>query len=163
MSGEKSALFGTIQLIRGDSVYQTVELSVNGRVSTCSLSIDEGLSAESQRLDTVLLLIDNLAALDLKARAEIEQALVEGNAIVSDFISDHHQEMPRASLRELGLIGLPRSAFLSRLSLCGVNVRSNADTFHLVVDYSVGRAYSDQLLCVYIDEQGMPYRISHES
>lgn len=159
----ESKFFGSVPIARGDDdTYVTRGVTLSGRTLERSLFLEAGLGAE--RLDGVCALLDDLETLDLRARTALREELeTTPDGTVAEYLTFHLEEIP-AIVATL-LQGQPATALalFDRIELCGVGVHMRSEGFALVLDYSPGRAHTDQLLAVSVDASGTPTSISHES
>lgn len=152
-------LFGDVA-VAPDGAYVTREVSLGARSITRSLFV--GMELDQARLDRAASLVDALETLDARAREVIETNADE----VPGYIAFHLEELDDGVLRELfdaDRSTIDRPAFLARLDLVGVSVHARSDAFSLVLDYSVGKTHTDQILAVSFDTAGRAVTVSHDS
>jgi len=140
----RSRMFGEVA-VGSDGAYVTRDMPVGARSLTRSLFVGLELDADQALLDRAASLVDTVAALDSRARAAIEADADE----VPDYVSFHLEELDEGVLREIfgaARSAIDRATFLARLDLVGVGVHAREpDGFSLVLDYSIGRAHTDQV------------------
>lgn len=160
MTTFRSRTFGDVG-VATDGAYVTREVALGSRSITRSLFI--GMELEQGVLDRAARLVDRLETLDARAR----QAIHADTSDVPAYVVFHLEELEDSVLREV--FGAERraihhAAFLARLDLVGVGVHARApESFALVLDYSVGRAHTDQLIAVSFDTEGRAIGLSQES
>jgi hypothetical protein len=156
----RSRIFGEVA-VATDGAYVTREVAIGSHAITRSLFV--GMELEQAVLDRAASLVDTLETLDARAREAIDANADE----VPAYVTFHLEELEDGVLRELfdaerSRIG--REAFLARLDLVGVSVHARApNAFSVVLDYSVGTRFTDQLLAVRFDTDGRATAVSHES
>ena len=156
----RSTIFGEVD-VAADGAYVTREVAAGERTLTRSLFL--GMELGQGILDRAAALVDTLRALDVRARE-----IIETNADnVPGYVSFHLEELDAGVLRELfgaERASIGREAFLARLDLVGVSVHAAPpEGFSLVLDYSVGRSVTDQILAVRFDMEGRALAVNHES
>jgi hypothetical protein len=160
MTTFRSRTFGDVA-VAADGAYVTRPVSLGSRSITRSLFI--GMELDQRLLDRAARLVDTLETLDARARRAIEADTSDAPA----YVVFHLEELEVSILREIfgaERSAISREAFLARLDLVGVGVHSVApDAFSVVLDYSVGRTHTDQLLAVRFDAEGRAMGVSHES
>ena len=85
---------------------------------------------------------------------------------MGSYLAFHREELDPETLRtalRADPAGLDDAAMLAQLDLVGVARHADDDTFSLVLDYSLGRAVTDQLLAVKHGPDGSVTDTSHES
>jgi len=150
----ETKVFGCVDVL-GDAYVQR-ETTIGSR--TLSRSLYVGDLVDQPALDRAAALVDTADTLDARAREAIRaQHDGEPNVtdLVHDFIAFHLEEL------DLDLSALD---FLARLDLVGISIHPREpDGFSIVLDYSLGRSVSDQLLAVRFDARGTAVAVSHES
>ncbi len=156
----RSRLFGEVT-VAADGAYVTREVALGSRSLVRSLFL--GMELDQGALDRAASFVDTLPTLDVRARVAID-ANVD---CVPSYITFHLEELTDAELQELfgaHRSTIDRATFLARLDLVGVSVHARPpNAFSLVLDYSVGRAHTDQLLAVGFDTSGRAVGVTHES
>ncbi len=153
MTVMRTKVFGEVSLAE-DGAYVPREPDEHARTS---LYVAAGLSPA--RLDQAALLVDDIATLDISARAALVARIEQGDALVVDFVAFHRTELDEATAsRLLGEVTTPRET-VARLELVGVGVRADA----FVLDYSFGPAHTDQLLVIAFDPERNVVGVMHES
>lgn len=148
--------FGAIE--RSAETYVRCDaLTVNGRTAPASLSVQVSLEPAN-----LVALLGLLPELDASARAQMADRLAAGETTVVEFLDFHLRELP-----ELKAQHGDRASVLAHLQLGGVGIWGPVDGMdgepRIVLDYTVGRSISDQLLCVKFSAQGTLLAIAHES
>ena len=143
-------LWGDV-VISGDGAYVPYEADENGRTRRPSLYIAADASDFS--------LVDDVHALDVRARAALVEALERADTVVVDFIVFHREELEPEIARVLLGDATTPSDTIARLDLVGIGIRADA----FVLDYSFGKPHTDQLLVVAFGSAGQLLRIAHES
>jgi hypothetical protein len=155
-----SRIFGDV-VVATDGAYVTREVSLGSHSITRSLFL--GMDLDQALLDRAASLVDTLETLDARAREAIEANADD----VPGYVAFHLEELDDGVLREIfhaDRSTISRTAFLARLDLVGVGVHARPpDAFSLVLDYSVGRSFTDQILAVRFDTEGRAVAVSHES
>lgn len=155
-------VFGSFSVVPDDRAYLTATIVLSGRQSECGLHIDSDLTKAA--LHNALALLETLENLDRQARGFIADASGDDEKLITSFSQEQLDEMPEESLKKLNLLGIDVAGFLKRLKLRAACIRSEEpETFGLVLDYCIGQEFSDQLLCVYFDDNGTIVFVSHES
>lgn len=164
-------VFGTVDL---DGEHISMETTVSGERLERSLYVDDELR-DPARLAEAARLLDDLDLLDRRARAFIAKEHVGKDPTVRAFIDDQLAELDKETLTEAFGVAPPaitHAAFLAKLALVGVAIHSAAkprerspegDSFELVLDYSIGRSFSDELLAIRFSTAGEPTGLSHDS
>lgn len=152
--------FGDLVLESDGDGFVRREIAVNGRTATCSLFVNGTVPVAL--LGRAAALVDTLDLLDARARDSLRSELA-GDTDVASFLQFHLDELSASELHERFGDDLAPSSVLAALDLVGVAVHGKEATFEVVLDYSVGRALSDQLLAVRFDDDGQPRGVSHES
>lgn len=156
----RNRTFGEVSLA-ADGAYVKREFALGSRSLPRSLFL--GMDLDQTLLDRAAALVDTLPLLDARAREAIETNADN----VPGYVTFHLEELDETVLRELfgaGRTAIDRASFLARLDLVGVNVHHVPErAFSLVLDYSLGRALTDQLLAVTFDMRGHVLTVSHES
>jgi hypothetical protein len=156
----RSRVFGEVG-VAADGAYVTREVAIGARSITRSLFL--GMELEQGVLDRAAALVDTLGVLDVRARESIEA----NKSDVPAYVTFHLEELEDAVLQQL--FGAERSritreSFLARLDLVGVSVHAlPPQEFSLVLDYSVGKSITDQILAVRFAPTGHPTSVIHES
>lgn len=147
--------------IESDAGYWSGDIEVGGTTLTTSLYVDAQVSDAALK-DAARLLID-LTDLRERARAAIASAAASGETIMRDFFQVHLDEAP-GSLPAAVRAEATNEAFVGALEMCGVGVHAHEElAFHVVLDFSFGRAHSDQILAVKFSPDGAVCHVSHES
>ena len=156
----RSRSFGEVPLA-ADGAYVTREVSVGSRSMTRSLFL--GMDLDQTLLDRAAALVDTLPTLDLRAR----EAIAANADNMPGYVTFHLEELDDAALHRLfdaDRSAIDRAAFLAKLEVVGVNVHHRPESaFSLVLDYSLGRSYTDELLAVSFDMRGHVLAVTHES
>ena len=159
----KSGRFGRV-VVKSDGAYvkrAKPEVLLGPRAVERSLFIGESL--DQGRLDRAAALLDTLETLDARAR----KAIAAERDDVPGYIEFHLAELDDGVLRKIFAMdpsAVDRATFLARLDLVGVALHAEKPAaFELVLDYSLGRKYSDQLLAVHFDVKGRAVCVSYES
>lgn len=156
----RSRSFGEVALA-ADGAYVTREVSLGSRSMPRSLFL--GMELDQALLDRAAAVIDTLPTLDLRAR----EAIAANTDNMPAYVTFHLEELDDDVLRQLfdaDRSAIGRAAFLAKLELVGVNVHHRPESaFSLVLDYSLGRSYTDQLLAVAFDMRGHVLAVTHES
>jgi len=152
----KTELFGDVTLTE-DGAYIAREPDAAGRTRRPSLYVAGGLSRAW--LDQATPLVDDIASLDERARRALVDSVESGDKIVVDFIAFHRDELDADTVRLLFGDASTPGETIARLDLVGLGVRGEA----FVLDYSFGRAQTDQLLVVAFDARRNVVSVSHES
>jgi uncharacterized membrane protein len=145
---------------RGGGTFQ--EISLSGRQSRAFLSVtpmDAEQLANGQRA------IADLERLDQVARQYIGSQHAAGDGTISEFIAFHLSEAGVQIAKKLGMERVDAPAFLAGLDLCAVfiHARPGAGDIELVVDYSIGREFTDGVLAVTFNRSGEIECVVHES
>lgn len=155
-------IFGTFSVVPDDGAYLTATVVLSGRQSECDLHVPSDLT--NTALHNALASLENLEKLDRQGRDFIADASGDDAKLITSFAEDQLIEMPEESLQKLNLHGIDAVGFLKRLKLRAACIRNvGPETFGLVLDYCIAKEYSDQLLCVYFDDNGTIVDVSHES
>lgn len=156
----RTAIFGDVD-VAADGAYVTREVTAGSRSIKRSLFI--GMELDQRQLDRAARLVDAIEALDARAR----DALDTNTSEVPSYVTFHLEELDDGVLREIfdaHRSSIDRARFLARLDLVGVNVHARVpEGFSIVLDYSIGRAHTDQLLAVSFDTEGRALTVSQES
>ena len=152
--------FGEV-VMAADGAYVTREVRLGSQSITRSLFL--GMDLDQPLLDRAAVLVDTLGALDIRARA-----VIETNADnVPGYVTFHLEELDDGVLRQLfdaERSAISHAAVLARLELVGISVHPRPpDAFSLVLDSSLGRSHTDQILAVSFDMRGHALSVSHES
>lgn len=144
---------------------------VRGKTMNRSLFVGEGLGDDAggpSLLPRAAALLADVDALDAGGReairADFERDPAGGTA--SDYARFHLEELGEAGLAELfapGPVPTTEEGVLAKLELCGISVHRAESGFSVVLDYSIGRTVTDQLIAVKLDETGGVVRLSMES
>lgn len=159
MATFESRIFGSLPV--ADDAYWSGATTVGGRQYVRAIFIGTG---DQNILDRAASLVDDLDRLDVRARAAI-QAAHAADATVRGYV-DHHLDAVDADVLErlFGAAKPDDATFLARLELVGVAIHPvKEEHFKLVLDYSLGRDVSDELLAVRFDEAGEVVAVTHES
>ena len=160
MTTFRSRTFGDVG-VAADGAYVTREVALGSRAITRSLFI--GMELEQGVLDRAARLVDTLETLDARAR----QAIQSDTRDVPAYVFFHLEELEDAVLREIfgaERKAIDRAAFVARFDLVGVGVHAREpESFALVLDYSVGRAHTDQIIAVSFDMEGRAIGLCQES
>lgn len=156
----RSTFFGNVVVKAG--AFERRETSLGARVLTRSLFIGDEFD-DPALLDRAASLLDTGETLDRRAREAIDAE----DDDVSGYVAFHLDELEDDVLREIfgaERAAIDRAALLAKLDLVGVAIHAQAPAgFSLVLDYSLGRSVSDQLLAVSFDMEGRAVQVSHES
>lgn len=165
LSALTTKVFGTIP-VSPDGAFVRRETTVGGRQLTRSIFVSDQLAARLELLARAASLLDDLDDLDVKARAAIRSALDGPDDTVRAYIEFHLEELTAEELESL--FGVPKATilpttFVAKLELVGVAIHPAPGAFKIVLDYSLGREVSDQLLAMTFDPNGRVIQLSHES
>lgn len=159
----KSERFGRVVVKSGGAYLKCVKPEVLLGPRAVERSFFIGESLDQGRLDRAAALLDTLETLDARAR----EAIAAERDDVPGYIEFHLEELDGGVLREAFAMdpsAVDRATFLARLDLVGVAIHAQKPAaFELVLDYSLGRQYSDQLLAVHFDVKGRAVCVSYES
>ena len=156
--------YGNVDI--GDSgLYIKQVIQINGRSENCGLYIADGFSGHASHYPRIAEIIDDIDAIDTKARDILRQELQDENALVVTFLDFHLEEVEDEIKAKLQVSTIDRKLLLQRLDLrtIGFNLREteNAIEFHL--DYCPGEEFSDELLVVKFRSNGDLIVVAHES
>ncbi|MEJ7597472.1 MAG: DUF2004 domain-containing protein [Kofleriaceae bacterium] len=156
-----SRLFGEVPL-GDDGGFVTRALELGARTIERSLYVGDKIGSDPTSLLLAQALLERLESLDVQARAALRARLAaetSADEMIGSYLAFHREELDPAAL---GGAGQDDAALLARLDLVGVAVHGTADEF-FVLDYSFGRAVTDQLLAVKHDAGGAITDLTHES
>lgn len=159
-----SKYFGSVTLARGDDdTYVKRDVTLGGHTAERSLFLGAGLGAA--RIEAVRMLLDELETLDTHARGALRRELdADAEGTVAEYLQFHLDELgPDVMVNVLRGDPATPTALLEHVELCGVSAHTRLEGFVLVLDYSPGRAHTDQLLAVSFDTAGTLTGITHES
>lgn len=157
-------LFGTVAIDSEEGAYlPPAPITLNQRLAPCSLYIGSEVGLEEKRVATASALLARLNDLDLRARRALAAADFESRVLIDDFIEFHVEEIPEWVIERFGELPKDHQTFLEGLDLSGVGIHAGETGLSLNLDYSIGRAHSDELLVVKFDENGQVRDIAHES
>jgi hypothetical protein len=168
MASIQSSIFGVIELDPVDSTFQRTEILVNGVSSTCSLFIGEGLVDQPDVLARTFAWLEDLNALDRRARqAFLEDRLHATAGVVAGYIAELEgldDEIIAQLFEETDPAAITTEVVLSQLKLCGVGLHLE-QSFGLTVnlDYCVNPEFTDELLVARFNDDGQVLTLAHES
>ncbi len=126
-----------------------------------SIYISAEVSDASLRAASTLL--SDLLTLRKRGRAAIADEAESDATIMRDFFLLHVEEVPEC-LPEAVRLTATNEAFVGALELVGVAIHPDDEaSFQVVLDFSFGRDYSDQVLAVKFHPDGSIWQVSHES
>lgn len=148
--------FGAL-VVPDDGLFERRECVVGGRRLERTLFISTPLDDPR-----VIVTLDGLDGFDERARAALEAERAAGTSTALEFVAFHRDEVPETFAR-VGL-GASDADFLRDLDLVGLSIHPDAEHgFTLTLDYSPGRALTDQLLAVHFAGSGALLFVAHES
>ena len=151
----RTKLFGDVATAGG--AYVPRETDESGRTKRPSLYVADSLSPA--RIDQAVLMIDEVTSLDVLARRALVEHIENGDKLVVDFIAFHRDELDPDTARALLGDATTPSETIARLHLVGLGVRQDA----FVLDFSFGKAHTDELLVVAFDAERNVIHVMHES
>jgi hypothetical protein len=159
----RSRFFGEVD-VDHRGAYEKRYVILGGHPLERAIYVDDAL-VDQAKLDRAGALLDDLERLDIASRAAIAAELAHGT-VVAEFVAFHLDELDAATLHNIfgGDVPSEPGPALAHLALVGAGLHpSKLDSFELVLDYSFGRAQSDQLLAIRFDDSGAVISLSHES
>jgi hypothetical protein len=163
-------VFGDLVVEVADAGYCERETVVGSRVLKRSLFVGADLATDEDLLSLGASLVDTLDTLDARAREAIRVENEGGDGTVRGYAEFHLEELDADVLMQIfghetpERSAIDRGTFLAKLDLIGISVHARAPSgFSLVLDYSLGRSHTDQVLAVTFDMEGRVLAVNHES
>ena len=138
-------------------------ITLNGRVSECSLYIGAEVSASAAFVASASKMLDNLDTLDLTARTRFLNDLQHDEERIVDFIDYHLEECAEDVNAKTGDAPTTKTAFLNHIKLVGIGIHVVDGQLQFGCDYSIGRDFTDQLLVAKFDASSVLHTIAWES
>lgn len=147
--------------IEADSGYWSGKVTLDGKTLPMSIYIDASVS--DAKLKDAASILSEFLTIKERARAAIGVQAKGDDGTILDFFQFHLEEVPDCLPEEVRTKAT-NEAFLAALELVAVSIHADENAaFQLVLDFSFGRAHSDQVLAVKFRPDGEIDDICHES
>lgn len=154
--------FGSIEI--GESApYIKQVIQVNGRPENCGLYIADEFSGHASHCLRIAEIVDDIDAIDAKARDILRQELQDENATVIGFLDFHLEEVEDEIRAKLQVSTIDRELLLQRLDLRTIGFTMRGEGIEFSLDYCPGEEFSDELLVVKFLANGDLIVVAHES
>ena len=160
----ETRMFGAVEV--GESTpYLKQVIQINGQPQNCGLYIADEFSEHASHCLKIAELIDDLDAIDTKARKILHQKLQDENTLVVDYLDYHVEEVANEIKDKLQVSNIDQNLLLQSLDLraIGFHLEEADHSINLCLDYCPGEEFSDQLLVVKFRENGDLIEVAHES
>lgn len=161
----KTSVFGTLDIDKDADLWEACLIELDGKDLDVNLSIEGGLVTEETKAH-VLNLLEHAAQLRMKAKDHLHAAYPR-DATVDGFVSFHLTELDPEMLSDA--LCVPESectaeAVFDALEPCAVVITMDPQGgIGCWLDFSIGREYSDEVLCVRFNAAMEIYDVAHES
>lgn len=157
----KTSIFGVLDIDEGADLWEDCLIEMEGYDLDVYLCIDGGVVTADTK-DTVLELLESLPDMYHRAKDAL-CAANPGNPVVADFVDFHFESLPVDTLYE-ALGDLTIDAFFDALQPRTIRLMRCPDrSIGCQMDFSIGRDYSDEVLCVRFDADRRICGVTHEN
>lgn len=162
----KTSIFGTLDIDPDADLWEDCLIELDGKDLDVYLSIDGGLVTAGTQAH-VLSLLEDLPQLYRRAKDTLHAAYPQDET-VEGFVSFHLEEIDHDDLCAAFGVGeegdLTSEMLFDALEPCAVQITRDDDGgIGCWLDFTIGKEYSDEVLCVRFNAARQIYDIAHES
>lgn len=161
----RTSIFGTLDIDQDADLWENCLIELDGKDLDVCLSIDGGLVTE-ETCAHVLELLESVPQMYRRAKDYLH-GIYPQDATVDGFVSFHLTELEPEMLCEA--LNVPESectaeALFDALEPCAIVIAPDAKGgVGCMMDFSIGKEYSDEVLCVRFDAEMRIFDVAHES